>query len=396
MSLSILHTADWHLGMRTGGQERLDDQLARIEQVIAYCDQHQVDVLLVCGDVLEDPRPARLSTAVAHLAELLGPELERGMQCVFLAGNHDSVHTFELLDGVQRLLGPQAQGQVRFVPKPALVELTSNEQPQAALIALPYPTPSAYPTSGTATDVVAKQAQLREAMSAQADALLREAEQTMPELPRVMAGHFLVSDIPAMTGSREVSEGEDVRVDSARLDEFAYVALGHVHKPDLVSERVRYSGALDRIDFGEADEPRQVLLVELSDSAAAEVTALPLEATPMQQFEIGALAEITQAAETVADLERTLVKLTLRVPSGESVSAWTAEAKSCFPRLFQPLDIRMMDDPLPSLVTSGLEGMDTAQTLRGYLEDELDGDPDREDLLQLADDLLAEESEHSL
>lgn len=389
--MRILHTADWHLGVRTGGQDRLPDQIERLAEVMSYCGEHQADVLLVCGDVLEDPRPQRLSATLSQLAELLGPELERGMQCVFVAGNHDSAYTFDLLAGVQRLLGPQAQGQVHFVKEPTLLELTAGGQQAAVLVALPYPTPSAYPLDALG-DLEAKQAGLRQAVSDHLGSLLEEADEVMPDLPKVLAGHFLLRDAPAHTGTREISESEDVRVDSDRLDEFAYIALGHVHKPNSPRAGARYCGALDRIDFGEAEEERQALLVEVGHPGEeARITELPLNATPMARFEIGAADEIAQAAETLPEPERTLVKLTLRVTSTDSASLWVSEARRCFRRLFQPLDIRPLDEPLPSLVTGDLEQLDTAQTVRNYLEDELDPeDPDREELLALSDQLLAE------
>jgi DNA repair protein SbcD/Mre11 len=391
MSLRILHTADWHLGDRLASQDRLPDQLARLEEVGAQLDEHAVDVLLVCGDVLEETRSGRLVEIFEALAQLLAARIERGLQCVFLAGNHDSEHTFPLLTSVQALLGPDAAARVWFVAEPRLIALEGGDGDRAALLALPFPTATRYRLdSGTFASVEDKQAALGHAVGEAVERLSLEADTELRGLPKVLAGHFLVADVPALTGARELSESEDVRLQPKLLERFAYVALGHVHVPTALDERMRYSGALERMDFGERDEERETLLVEL-DSSAVNVTALALDATPLRQLEIGSLADLDEQAELLDQPQRTIVKLIMRLGPADSPSEWLAAARRRFPRLHDTPQIIRLDEPAPSLVTGGIDRVDVAGTLRGFLETELIDDPDREDLLALADRLLAEQ-----
>lgn len=390
MSLRILHTADWHLGDRLASQDRLPDQLARLVEVGSQLDEHAVDVLLVCGDVLEETRPGRLVEIFEALARLLAPRIERGLQCVFLAGNHDSEHTFPLLTSVQALLGPDAAARVWFVADPRLIPLAGREGDRAALLALPFPTATRYRVdSGAFASVEEKQAALGQAVGAAVERLSVEADAELPDLPRILAGHFLVADVPALTGARELSEGEDLRLEPQPLDRFAYVALGHVHVPTALDERMRYSGALERMDFGEREEDRQTLLVEV-DSSGVTVAPLALDATPLRQLEIGSLDELDEQAELLQQPERTIVKLVLRLGPGDSPSEWLVAARRRFPRLHDTPQIIRLDEPAPSLVTGGVDRVDVAGTLRGFLAAELADDPDRDDLLALANRLLAE------
>lgn len=389
MTLRVLHTADWHLGDRLGGLDRLPDQIARLEELMAHAEKHRVDVLLVCGDVLEESRPQRLAEIVSEVARLLQPSIERGMRCVFLAGNHDSRHTFDLLEGVQRLIADDA-GRVHFIGSPALLELTAGGRPAAALVALPYPNATAYGVDTQITTLERKRAALQQAVSDRIELLAAQADSELPGVPKLMAGHFLLREAPAETGVREVSEIEDVRVESPRLGDFAYVALGHVHEPTVLSERVRYSGALDRVDFGEAEQPRHAVLVEIAEDGGVTQSELPLDPTPMARFETGALADVAEKAELLEDPERTIVKLALRLGREDSASLWLAEARDRFPRLYRPPDLIQLDDPQPALITGDVEHADLGETVRRYLVGELEGDPDRDELLALADELLAE------
>jgi DNA repair protein SbcD/Mre11 len=392
MTLRVLHTADWHLGDRLGGLDRLPDQLARIEELLAHAEEHRVDALLVCGDVLEEARPQRLGPIVSEIARLLEPSAQRGMQCVFLAGNHDSRHTFDLLEGLQRLLAGGA-GRVHFVGSPALLALTADGVPAASLVALPYPTAAAYMAADAhAPTLEGKQAALQQAVSDTIDRLAARADSDLPGLPKLMAGHFLLREAPADTGVREVSEVEDVRIETPRLDDFAYVALGHVHEPTTLSAHVRYSGALDRVDFGEAGQPRHAVLVEISDAGDVTQQELELHPTPMAQFDVGSLAELAEKAELLADRDHTIVKLDLRLGREDSASLWLAEARDRFPRLHKPPSLIQLDDPLPALVTGEVERADTGETVRRFLTGELEGDPDRDELMALAAELLDEQA----
>ena len=69
--MRFLHTGDWHLGARLGNQDRLPDQLGRLEEVCRYLDEREVDVLLVAGDVFDEHRSEALARVVRRLARLL-------------------------------------------------------------------------------------------------------------------------------------------------------------------------------------------------------------------------------------------------------------------------------------------------------------------------------------
>ena len=318
------------------------------------------------------------------------------MRCIFIAGNHDSRHTFDLLEGIQRLLAGDV-GRVHFIGSPALLELTAGGKPAAALVALPYPTATAYGVDAQVTTLELKRAALQQAVSDRIEQLATQADAELPGVPKLMAGHFLVREAPAdTTGVTEVAEAEDVRVESPRVADFAYVALGHVHEPTVMSERVRYSGALDRVDFGEAGQPRHAVLVEISADGSVTQKELGLRPTPMAHFDVGTLADIAEKAELLEDRERTIVKLALRLGHADSASLWLAEARDRFPRLFKPPALIQLDDPQPALITGEVESADVGQTVRKFLAGELEDDPDRDELLALADELLAAQSrEHA-
>src|SRR5262249_45055744 len=67
-SMRILHTADWHLGDRLGRIDRTEDLQKAVERIGALCLGHQVDLLLIAGDLFSElSRPDGLRASIEHL-----------------------------------------------------------------------------------------------------------------------------------------------------------------------------------------------------------------------------------------------------------------------------------------------------------------------------------------
>ena len=95
--MRILHTADWHLGAELKHVQRLNDQLARVEDVLRICDEREVELLLVAGDFIDEARAERMTPILRRLGDAFRPRLDRGLQIVVLAGNHDRPSVFPFL-----------------------------------------------------------------------------------------------------------------------------------------------------------------------------------------------------------------------------------------------------------------------------------------------------------
>jgi DNA repair exonuclease SbcCD nuclease subunit len=63
VALTLVHTADWHLGMRFRGfreseeRELMRARLAVLDQVFRLADRHQADAVLCAGDLFDGPKP---------------------------------------------------------------------------------------------------------------------------------------------------------------------------------------------------------------------------------------------------------------------------------------------------------------------------------------------------
>jgi len=388
--MRLLHTGDWHLGARLGNQDRLPDQFGRLEEICRYLDEREVDVLLVAGDVFDEHRSEALARIIARLARLLRPRIEAGMWAVFIAGNHDREHVFPLIRGLQELVTAESSPRVVFAERPALVPVTARSGEQVQLVLLPYPTPTRYdlpdPPKAGWPSPDAKRQRLAEALRERIGGLSQEARST-PGVPVVLCGHFLVRGV--REGFYQLSEQEDVPVEPSDLPSYVYIALGHIHKPQTVgAPYIRYCGSLERMDRGEADDRKMALLADVGRQGLRDLVELPLNATPFAHVSAASEDDLERAAKELLEPERTLVSLSLDLSPDEPVGPLLARARALFPRLWAPPEIRLLETAAPP-APPAIDRRDVAGTVRSYLREALADDADRDELLRLAEELLA-------
>jgi len=392
--MKILHTSDWHLGARVGRVDRADDAFARITELAEVIDAEQVDLLLVAGDVFDETRAIQLGGLIRRLAELLAPRITQGLRTVFLAGNHDREPVFALLQAASDLFGPGTAERVTFVQRPVLLEVPSRDGTEAvALACIPYPNHFRYDLetrSWPSLDV--RNRELAEAVRARITELADEAAARCAGLPAVMAAHLLVRGAEVGRGAYYLTEAEDIPVERGDLPAWEYIALGHIHKPqDMGHPNIRYSGSIERMDLGEAEDTKSAVVVDVTGRGSVQHRIVTLNATPFASVQATTEADLIARRGQLDDPDRTLVSLTLVIDGTESVTGLVARAHELFPRLYREPEIRRTIHSGEKASVSGFDRSDVAGTVRGYLHEQLTGDPDAEQVLALADELLASE-----
>ncbi len=119
-------------------------------------------------------------------------------------------------------------------------------------------------------------------LSSQADLAAEAArrfELLLPaDMPAVLMAHLF-----AINGQESSSErifvGTAERVNPSLFARFSYVALGHLHRAQTISDRIRYAGSPLAYAFDEADTPKVFLKVDIDCLKApypATVTEIPV------------------------------------------------------------------------------------------------------------------------
>ena len=103
--MRILHTSDWHLGHKNYKCDRTDELFQQVEYICQLTTQHQVDVLLVAGDIfaLLESEAYKQPQLTKRLAEKLAPYVQQGLHVILVPGNHDNREHFKMMHSLLAL-----------------------------------------------------------------------------------------------------------------------------------------------------------------------------------------------------------------------------------------------------------------------------------------------------
>lgn len=405
--MRILHTADWHLNSRLGRMDRNDDICRSLRRIAGYLDEYQVDVMVVAGDLFDRGRPDELRQAVASIRDIFLPFLQRGGTMVAISGNHDSEIFFETLRDaldlvlpVQRKAGDiHGPGRLYLAPNPRLLRLADREGTVVQFVLMPYPTARCY-LRGEQTQYRsieekhrAIQAQFTRALQTLTDPA-RGFDVTQPA---VLVSHVHVRGAHVHPLYR-LTEADDVVFEPGDIPaHWAYVAYGHIHKaqPALAgAEHILYCGSVERLDLGEREDAKGVVLVEIGPQGRrGQPTTLPLDASPIYAIEItDPLEQIPRLREEYPDAAQALVTYTLHwQPGVHDCDGLCQQIEELFPRWYTRTLKQVGSDGTFAKGMAVKRLDDVAGNVRDYLLTNLGDHPQHDELLALMEELLAKE-----
>ncbi len=292
--MKLIHTADWHLGQRFHGQSRHNEHQHFLDWLLEILSERQPDALLIAGDIFDVINPAMAAQSLLYDFLIKAHERLPQLTIVMIAGNHDSGARIELPAPLLRRLNTHALGRIIWhdsgepdvgrliVPLP-----DRNGTIRAWCLALPFLRPAEV-TGRTGEPFSQESEETRETPG---DSYVRGMVHVHEALFDAgikgrSPGQALIAMSHAHLHGASVSEhserpivigGEESLSAALFPEEIAYVALGHLHKPQRVgSDHIRYSGSPLAMDFSEMHYPHQVLEVTLDGEQVSKVTSLPI------------------------------------------------------------------------------------------------------------------------
>lgn len=286
--VKVLHLSDIHLGSgfshghinpETGLNTRLEDFVGALRRCIDRALDEPVDLVLFGGDAFPDATPP------PYIQELFAQQFRRlvdgGIPTVLLVGNHDQHRQGQ---GGASLCIYRTLGVPGFVVGDTLHTYTlPTRSGPVQVMTLPWLTPSALVTRPELEGL-----SLREVNQQLLDrlrlALEGEIRQLDPDLPHILLAHAMLDT--AQYGSERflaVGKGFNLPLSLVARSELDYVALGHVHRHQVLctDPPVVYAGSLERVDFSEEPEEKGFVLAQV-ERGQTRIEFVPLPARPFK------------------------------------------------------------------------------------------------------------------
>lgn len=308
--MNILHTSDWHIGKRLMDRERLPEQIAALDEIVRICDERDVDLVLVAGDVFDTYMPSADAEEVFFRAVKRIAGEKRAV--VIVSGNHDdgvrlaasaplaAEEGIYLFGGGYDVVPVGGERAVKAVASgEGYVVIANARGEQVYINALPYP----------------NEARLKEEKTDESYAdklrrwIVRGEAGFSGNMPHILLSHLFVAGGKVSESERDIDLGGARAVPVSLFSAFDYVALGHLHKPQKLSGNVRYSGSLLQYSFDEF-EKKQVILLHTQEKSL-EIEEIPL----LSGRKLVRLEEenVERAAALLKQYPGAFIELTLRL-----------------------------------------------------------------------------------
>ena len=264
--MRLLHTSDLHLGRQFNGLSLEEDHATILDQIVTAVVQHDVDVLLLAGDLFD--RAAPPASAVRQFNGFLARvAAETRAAVVMIAGNHDSGDRIEAMAAFADSRRALVRGAVSAEEPPLILHDAHGPVVFSGVpFVYEYAARECFPDANVQTpqDVLAAQ--------------MAAARAQVPAGARwVVVAHAFVAGAQGSDSERPLVRAGGVETVSPTVFAGAdYVALGHLHRPQTAgAAHVRYSGAPLAFGFDEAGAEKSMCLVTLDAAGGATCDLLP-------------------------------------------------------------------------------------------------------------------------
>ena len=271
--MKLLHTSDWHLGrMLYNKKERNEEHILFLQWLLDIIRENAVDVLVIAGDIFDSISPGNSSLKMYY--DFLLKVRNCGCRhLVIVGGNHDSPSLLEAPKEVLSVLNVTVVGKACENPEDEVFVLTDDHEEALAIIcAVPFLRErdiSKYTEGESYSDRSKRIADcIRKHYDTVAEIAKKRQNKYRQNVPLIATGHLSIAGGKTITddGVREIYIGS---IECVRSDIFSpcfdYVALGHYHIPSVISDSVRYCGSPIPMGFGEANQQKNVVIVNFEN-----------------------------------------------------------------------------------------------------------------------------------
>ena len=260
--MKIIHLADLHIGKRVNEFSMIDDQKYILNQILKIIDKEKPDAVIIAGDVYDKQVPS--IEAVELLDSFISDISKRKTTTFIISGNHDSAERLAFGSSLMAMgkiyISPVYNGKIsKYTLK--------NDFGSANFYLLPFVKPSHvkrfFPDE--------KIESYTDAIKVVVDNLKLDTSEI-----NILIAHQFVTGA-SRTESEEISVGGLDNVDASVFEDFDYVALGHIHRPQKIgTERIRYCGTPLKYSFSEVNDTKSVSIIEINSKEDFNLRTIPL------------------------------------------------------------------------------------------------------------------------
>ncbi|MCG8236075.1 exonuclease SbcCD subunit D C-terminal domain-containing protein [Tenacibaculum finnmarkense] len=269
--MKILHTADWHLGHRLHEHSQLEEQTLFLAWIENHISNEKIDLLLISGDIFDTSSPSNQSLTM-YYNFLVKLQKTSCKNIIITGGNHDSPGTLNAPKELLNALSIKVVGKATEKIADEVFEIDINDE-KVIIGAVPYL------RDGDIRRAVAGESfddltdKYKKALINHYQEIAIESEKiNSSNAPVIAMGHLFATGGSVSDSEQNIYVGTLGHIGASDFPTyFDYVALGHLHRPQIVGEndKIRYSGSPNILSFSELTYDKKIIVLDVS---ANEIT----------------------------------------------------------------------------------------------------------------------------
>lgn len=316
--MRILHTADWHLGKNLEGQSRMDEQEKFLNDFVNIVEENNIDLIMIAGDIYDNPNPpARAEMMFYNTLKRLSKNGER--LTLVISGNHDNPDRLVAAGPLAREHGIIMVGTPKTVVQcgdygvhkvlesgEGFIEIEINNE-KAVILTIPYP------SEKRLNEVIYNSMDEEEEKAKSYSERIFSLFDSLKNHYREDTINLVISHLFAM-GSEESGSERSIQLGGSYIvdgkcfpKEAQYVALGHVHKPQIVpgtNKKARYCGSPIHYNKKEINFEKKCFIIDVRPNEECTIEEVSLKVyKPIEVWKCNSIEDAILKCEENKDRE---------------------------------------------------------------------------------------------
>lgn len=314
--MRILHTGDWHLGKNLEGASRMDEQELFLNDFVDIVEKNKVDLVIIAGDVYDNSNPpARAEKMFYDTLKKLSKNGERLI--LVIAGNHDNPerlvaagplameHGIIMSGTPKTVIQCGEYGQHKVINSgEGFIEVEINNE-KAVILTV------SYPSEKRLNEVLYGEMDSDEDRVKTYGERIKSLFDSLEKNYRSDTINLVVSHLFAM-GSEEGGSERSIQLGGNYIvngscfpKEAQYIALGHVHKPQIVpgtNKKARYSGSPLHYNKKEINIIKKCFIIDVKANEECVVNEIELKVyKPIEVWKCESISDAIDKCEENKD-----------------------------------------------------------------------------------------------
>ena len=312
--MRFIHTSDWHLGKNLEGHSRLAEQEKFCKDFIDIVNENDIDMVIIAGDIYDTSNPPAQAEKLFY--KTVSELSQNGKRCVLIiAGNHDNPERLSAASPLAHEQGIIILGMPNSYTQPYKYDGFEIVFSEAGVLELKIKDESVvistlpYPSEKRLNEVLVKSSDDKEKQQTYTEKIGEIFKVTTSRFKEdtinIAVSHLFVLGGETTDSERPIELGGTLIVNTKDLPQNAqYIALGHLHKPQKVSERLNayYSGSPLQYSKDERSYSKGANIVEIKAGEKPNINQIYFKNyKPIEVFKCSGIEEALKICEENKD-----------------------------------------------------------------------------------------------